>query len=44
MNKLFFLFSIFLLASFIYKMPSEVKEFFTAANSLTPKAACIEFA
>ena len=24
-------------------MPSEVNESFTAANSLTPKAACIEF-
>ena len=25
-------------------MPSEVKEFSTAAKALTPKAACIEFA
>ena len=25
-------------------MPSEVKEFFTAAKALTPKPACIEFA
>ena len=35
---------LFVYIIFINKMPSEVKEFSTAAKALTPKAACIEFA
>ena len=35
---------IFVKIYFINKMPSEVKQFFVAAKSLTPKAACIGFA
>ena len=31
---------IFVNIFFINKMPSEMKEFFTAAKTLTPKAAC----
>ena len=42
--NIFLILYIFVKIFFINKMSSEVKEFFTAAKALTPKATCIEFA